>query len=95
MSIRGTLKLISMHPAGWQEGEEQGGGLRPGKHRRPSASHPGDLGRRRRRRRAAARPQRGEEQEHEGRHGLRHPAHVNPGLINRVLITKMSILMHH
>uniref|UniRef100_A0A453H5A2 Uncharacterized protein n=1 Tax=Aegilops tauschii subsp. strangulata TaxID=200361 RepID=A0A453H5A2_AEGTS len=71
------------HSPGWQEGEEQGGGLRAGDRRRPPASHPGDLGRRGGRRRAAARPQRGEEQEHEGRAGRRHPAHPHPGLIDR------------
>ncbi|XP_035820256.1 phosphatase isoform X1 [Zea mays] len=33
------------HRPGWQEGEEQGSGLRGGEHRRAPAGHPGDLGR--------------------------------------------------
>lgn len=33
------------HTPGWQEGEEQGSGLRGGEHRRAPAGHPGDLGR--------------------------------------------------
>ena len=89
-STNEIIKGASSDPtvfAGWQEGEEQGGGLRAGDHRRPPASHPGDLGRRRR---APARPQRGEEQEHEGRPGRRHPAHLHPGMINRVLISNNS-----
>ncbi|XP_004982072.1 uncharacterized protein LOC101752970 isoform X1 [Setaria italica] len=69
------------HRPGWQEGAEQGGGLRPGEHRRAPACHPGDLGRRRRRRgyHRTLGP-RHRQDAHEVRPGLHHPAHVHPGL---------------
>jgi hypothetical protein len=65
--------------SGWQEGAEQGRGLRHGEHQQPSPRHPGDMGRRRRT--IGGRPWHGEEG-HAVQAGGVHPANVDdPGLI--------------